>query len=860
MSGLISKFGLFAGVGGIAGVTLAVSKAVSTFSSFEKAVANAASVTGATGKVFEDTKTHIAAVSKELGESTVFSASQAASAFYDLASAGYDVAKMTKGDLQPILNLAAATQTDLKTTTEVTTSTLGQFGLGIESSGRIADVFAKTIGSSKATVDKLQYSLKYVGPVAHAMGMKIETVNAILGNLYNAGFQGEQAGAALRGAFSRLMNPTSEAAEALKKMGLSVEDVNPTTHKFADILDTLTASGMDANTAMQLFGQRAAPAMLALTDNTDGIRNLESALKDAGGTAETMAKEQLATFSGSITLLKSALEGVAITIGGAVAPYIKALAEWLTKAIPPTMHLAGQVKDALMPAFTKISNWIKNTIPKIEGFIETLVNKLKPAFESQKSIVGSLITIFSNLTSGIDSNEGTLTSFMPVVNAAVFVLNGLVSVLASVFGWFAEHPTITKAAAAITAAIIILTNPILLVTAAIAALSIAWSKDWLGIKTATLTVTSAISGVIDFFVDYIKTAISVFLDLISLNWSDAWNTISEFIAKWGTNTATLIEDIGKDLITALVDGISGALSGVWDIITGEKSVTSTIIGGLDLILPGAKAQGNAISTKVADGIKEKKPETETATKSVTSAIHTELEKAKPAAKTTGLDAMTAMADGIKSGTSAVSTAAASVVSAAKTEMDRLWALQQGEAYRKSLYVTVDEPSGGTPSGGTPPIPAGTIIRVGAYNNHHGNTGWSRRWANGNGNGGFEHDHILGSMNDAIGGRHVLQSVFDALTEPQQQDFKNSHGGIVDDTTHEVTQQFATGGYVPYDMNADIHKGEYVIPARGAPVLSGGKDINLNITYNMGDIIGIDDLQSILGQHDQKLLSKLQSLI
>jgi len=111
---------LLAGAGGIAGVGLATVKAISTFSTFEKAIANAASVTGATGEVFEATKKHIEAVSRELGESTVFSPSQAANAFYDLASAGYDVANMTKDELQPVLDLAAGTQSDLTKTTEVT--------------------------------------------------------------------------------------------------------------------------------------------------------------------------------------------------------------------------------------------------------------------------------------------------------------------------------------------------------------------------------------------------------------------------------------------------------------------------------------------------------------------------------------------------------------------------------------------------------------------------------------------------------------------------------------------------------------------------------------------------------------------
>ena len=94
--GLAAKFTMLAGVAGIAAVGLAAKNAISTFTDFEAAIANAASVTGATGEVFEETKKHIEAVSRELGETTVFSASQAANAFYDLASAGYP------GDTRPV--------------------------------------------------------------------------------------------------------------------------------------------------------------------------------------------------------------------------------------------------------------------------------------------------------------------------------------------------------------------------------------------------------------------------------------------------------------------------------------------------------------------------------------------------------------------------------------------------------------------------------------------------------------------------------------------------------------------------------------------------------------------------------------
>ncbi len=151
-------------------------------------MANAASVSGATAEEFERMKE----VAREMGKSTVFSASEAADAMYYMASAGYKAEQMGEA-LKPILDLAAATQSDVAFSTDTVIATLNQFGLGAQDAGRVTNVFAAAIGNSQATLDKLSYSMRYVGPVANSLGYSIEQTTAALGLLYNAGFQGEQA-------------------------------------------------------------------------------------------------------------------------------------------------------------------------------------------------------------------------------------------------------------------------------------------------------------------------------------------------------------------------------------------------------------------------------------------------------------------------------------------------------------------------------------------------------------------------------------------------------------------------------------------------------------------------------------------
>lgn len=315
---------------------------------YEQSLRNAVSVTGLTGKAAKAAEADMDAFSKKMGQETAFSAKEAADAMYDLASAGWKTGDMTKG-LRGIMDLAAATQTDLAQTTQTTVATLNQFGLEAEESSRVADVFAKVIGSTPATMDKLQNSMKMVGPVAASFGWTLEETTAALGQMYAAGFEGEQAGTALRGALASLATPVGQTKEALEAMGVSMEDVNPATNSLAEIMQTLKDAGMDTKLAMQLFGREAAPAMLGVAgQGVPALNDLTKALDGAGGTAGRVAKDQLDTFGGQLTILIGSLQTAAIEIGQRFTPALQKVVEFLTPLINSFAELPTPVMSVVI--------------------------------------------------------------------------------------------------------------------------------------------------------------------------------------------------------------------------------------------------------------------------------------------------------------------------------------------------------------------------------------------------------------------------------------------------------------------------------------------------------------------------------
>ena len=371
------------------------SQSVKTAAQFEQSMANAASVSSATGEELEQ----MTELARKMGKTTVFSASEAADAMYYMASAGYKVGQMENA-IAPILNLAAATQSDLAFSTDTVIATLNQFGLSSEDAGRVSNVFAAAIGASQATLEKLSYSMRYVGPVANSLGYSLEETTGALGILYNAGFKGEQAGTILRGALTRLIKPTSAITETLGELGLSVEDVNPSTKSMVEIIEALEKSGMTTAQAVAIFGQEAGPGMMAMI--SQGSKALEDMTNNISNTnsASDMAAKQIDTLQGSAKLMKSMMEEVAITIGNILLPIMN---KFMGDGIMP-----------LLDAFDGLSQGMKENVVKIG----VLLAAIGPAILILGKVVkgvGMLVKVIAMITSPIGIVVASITALVGVL-------------------------------------------------------------------------------------------------------------------------------------------------------------------------------------------------------------------------------------------------------------------------------------------------------------------------------------------------------------------------------------------------------------------------------------------------------------
>jgi len=291
---------------------------VRIFTEFEATLAAVQAVTNATAVEFANLKQQ----AKELGEATIFSGVEAAQAQELLARAGFRVSEVI-GALPGLLDLAAAAQLGLGEATDITAQALRGFNLESDQSGRVADVLAAAAANANTNVQMLGEGMSYIAPVAAAVGISIEEAAAAMGVLSDAGLQGTMAGTGLRQIISGLIDPTKEAAEALAALGVSAEEINPSTNSLIGIAERLAAANIDAATAFTVLGDRGAPALLALVSQAPRLRELTGVIEDADGTSKRMAATMLDTVKGAADELDSVIESLRIEFGEGLAPALR---------------------------------------------------------------------------------------------------------------------------------------------------------------------------------------------------------------------------------------------------------------------------------------------------------------------------------------------------------------------------------------------------------------------------------------------------------------------------------------------------------------------------------------------------------
>lgn len=391
---------------------------------FESSMSKVGAISGATGNDLEK----LEAQARDLGATTVYSASEAAEGMSYLAMAGFETNEIM-GSMPALLDLAASSNMDLGRAADIASNILTGFGLEADQSGRMADVLAKSASSANTDVGQLGEAMSYVAPVAEGAGLSMEETAAAIGILSDAGIQGGRAGTALRKTISSLQNPTGATKVALDELGLSMKDVDPATNSLSEILGKLDEAGMDSAQAMQLVGEQAGPGLIALLKQGEkGLDKFTDELENSEGAAAKMAETMQDNAAGKMKELRSALEEVSIALSNHLIPYVTAATEKLTGLVRKFGELNPSTQKTIL-----VLAGIAAAIGPVLVVVGTLASSLGAVLSVLGTVTGAIAVVTTGAAAATPAIGALATAFTILTGPVGLIVAGLGAVAAGAF-------------------------------------------------------------------------------------------------------------------------------------------------------------------------------------------------------------------------------------------------------------------------------------------------------------------------------------------------------------------------------------------------------------------------------------------
>lgn len=261
----------------------------------------------------------LSALARDLGKSTVFSATEAAGAIEMLAKNGVSTADILDGVLAASLNLAAASGTELAGAADLATDVMLNFNKGAGDLGKVVDGVSGVLLASKFGFDDYRLALAQAGGVAGGLGVTLEDFNAVIAATSARFASGSDAGTSFKTFLQRLVPQSKAAASAMQELGLEFFNADGS-------LKSMTAVAAELQTALSglsdeersgaltaIFGSDAMRTAIGLMEQgASGIQRLDAAIESASATEQAAARTR--GWAGALEELKGAFEELSIAI------------------------------------------------------------------------------------------------------------------------------------------------------------------------------------------------------------------------------------------------------------------------------------------------------------------------------------------------------------------------------------------------------------------------------------------------------------------------------------------------------------------------------------------------------------------
>lgn len=588
---------------------------VATAATFEKSMSQVAATMGMTAEEINngsESYKKLEQAALDMGATTQFSASEASEALNYLALAGYDVEKSVE-TLPTVLNLAAAGGLELGYASDVMTDAMSALGLETSQAANFVDQLAKTSQKSNTSVGQLGEAILTVGGTAKVLAGGTTEMNTALGILADNGIKGAEGGTALRNVILSLSAPTDKAAKTMKELGLEVFDaqgnMRPLNEIFKDLDGTLSTmtQGEQTKVLSELFNKVDLKSVNALLANSgERFDELSGYIADSDGAASAMAETMNNNLSGQLTLLKSGLEGAAISIGNALLPMIKLLVSGINGLV----------------------NWFNNLNPGIQtaitmfGLVVASIGPVLLIVEHLCIAIGGLITFFSAGGAGAGILSAAIGALSGPIGIAIAAITALIAVGVLLYNnWDTIKTKCSEVWNSIVETVTTVWNTIKTSTSEVwnnikNTLSSVWdsiksvtqpavnfikdivSSAWSFISTTTSTIWNSIKGIIQSVWELIKSIVNLGVEVIKLAITVAWNAIKTVTTTAWNGIKTVIQTVWNAIKPVVTSGANAVKTVVTTVFNAVKSIVTTIWNSIKTVIQTA---WNGIKSVVSTG-------------------------------------------------------------------------------------------------------------------------------------------------------------------------------------------------------------------------------------------------------------------
>ena len=584
---------------------------VSVGMNFDASMSQVAATMGTT----VDQIDNLTKVAKEMGNTTKFTATQAADALNYLALAGYDADKAAEV-LPSVLDLAAAGGMDLAYASDLVTDAMAS--LNIEANKQNVDDFgnklAMAASKANANVSQLGEAILTVGGTAANLKGGTTELTTALGLLANVGIKGAEGGTHLRNIILSLQSPTDEAAKKMQKLGLSVYDSQGKMRGLNDILSDLNSAmngmtqGQKDSIINQLFNKTDLAAVNGLlAAQGEQWDTLAAQIDSADGAMGQMAETQIDNLQGAMTIMSSAFEGMQLAVYDELEPTLTEAVKWGTDCLTQlTTALSESGPEAMLAAAGEIiSDLAAGIAAQLPGLMQTGVEIITQLAQNLTDTMPAMLDTGAEVLAALAQG---------IINATPTLLTSATEIIAEFMLYLGDHADeiMDTGMQLLESLVIGITDNLPQLITAAAGLIANFAAALIShlpkiLECAAAMMTTLVDGIFYSLENLAEAALACVAKLVGV-WDGSMD-------EWG--------HIGENIVSGLLNGIKGA----WNSLTkwvsnGINGLVSVVKGLLGIHSPSKVFSeiGLNICRGLAEGLTTNAPLAEDAAKQVVASV------------------------------------------------------------------------------------------------------------------------------------------------------------------------------------------------------------------------------------------------